>query len=279
MSKENVITLYPSSWLYNAGVIGFLKVLEAGGENVESFLKDDGSVEIEKHRACHLIAKRKIVSVNIDNAVSNFDISELAYHYFDVSFQHLVEDQSSNTDMEKIKKVWGKLFNTYYRGFFNANTRYLYQSSKRSKPLIEQFSDFVDNMLNLSNTGIRCDFCLTSNYNFNYKNKFTSEHHKILGASENEVPNSFWFLKKDTNQNICDFCSYILIHHHLSLTKLQDNSEIFINAPSFKLMWYLNKYAETLYGKLKAKEIKEILGMSLIEIAIKLNIQLGDGKK
>jgi len=42
-----VLILYSSNWLYNAGVIGFLKVLESCGENVENFLKDDGSVKID----------------------------------------------------------------------------------------------------------------------------------------------------------------------------------------------------------------------------------------
>ncbi|MCX7942692.1 MAG: hypothetical protein N2516_06315, partial [Dictyoglomaceae bacterium] len=52
-------------------------------------------------------------------------------------------------------------------------------------------------------------------------------------------------------------------------------SEIFINTPSFKIMWYLNKYAQEVYEKEKAKTTKEILGISLIEMSSKLYIQLG----
>ncbi|NPA79729.1 MAG: hypothetical protein GXO29_01580, partial [Thermotogae bacterium] len=40
------IKLYPSSWLYNAGVIGFLRVMEECGEDVKGWLKDDGTVEV-----------------------------------------------------------------------------------------------------------------------------------------------------------------------------------------------------------------------------------------
>lgn len=47
MPESQTITLYPSNWLYNAGVVGFLRVLDFGGENVENYFKNDGSVEIE----------------------------------------------------------------------------------------------------------------------------------------------------------------------------------------------------------------------------------------
>ena len=69
--------------------------------------------------------------------------------------------------------------------------------------------------------------------------------------------------------------AFLIIHHHLSFIPLSDGSEIFINAPSFEAIWYLNKYAREVYGKEKLKTTKEILGISLIEAALKLNIQLG----
>jgi CRISPR-associated protein Cst1 len=58
-------------------------------------------------------------------------------------------------------------------------------------------------------------------------------------------------------------------------TKLSDSTSIFINAPSFKVMWHLNKYAKELYGAGKIEGVKELFGMSLIELALKLNLQLG----
>lgn len=42
------IQLYPSNWLYNAGVVGFLRILEFGGKGDTFEFKDDGSVEIQK---------------------------------------------------------------------------------------------------------------------------------------------------------------------------------------------------------------------------------------
>ncbi|CUT04172.1 Cas8a1 family CRISPR/Cas system-associated protein [Candidatus Chrysopegis kryptomonas] len=263
----------PSNWLYNAGVIGFLRVLESAGENkvnVENFLKEDGGVEIDDFDKKFLKEVKK---------VDNYEIPKLAYYYLIFNFNEIVNGEASSDD-EKIKKVWGKLFNTYYRGFFNANTNYLFQHSKRSPALIQQFSDFVRNMTNSNkNSSIKCSFCLKSDYNFFYKNKFTSEHNKILGASIGEVPNTFWNLDKKNSLSICDFCSYILLHYHLGIIKLSNNSEIFINAPSFKIMWHLNNHARTLYEKQRAKEVKEILGMSLIEMTSRLQLQLSKWTK
>jgi len=47
VEKERKITLYPSNWLYNAGVVGFLRVLEFGGKRRAFEFKGDGSVEVE----------------------------------------------------------------------------------------------------------------------------------------------------------------------------------------------------------------------------------------
>ncbi len=45
--KENKITLYPSNWLYNAGVVGLLRVLGNAAYNVNSCLKISGEVQLD----------------------------------------------------------------------------------------------------------------------------------------------------------------------------------------------------------------------------------------
>ena len=95
----------------------------------------------------------------------------------------------------------------------------------------------------------------------------------ILLGSEKTFGNMYW--NNTARDYVCSRCEFILMCHHLALTPLSDGSEIFINAPSFQVIWYLNKYAKTIYSKKQAKTLKEILGMSLIELAIKLNLQLG----
>jgi CRISPR-associated protein Cst1 len=272
----NNIKLYPSNWLYNAGVVGLLRVLERNGKWInQKFFKFEESGE---------------VIINIDELISNeeeiecdskkFRISKLGFYWLLESWEQLVDKKegkdSDKKSSEKIKEVWGKLFNTWYRGFFNANTEYLFKPPKRSKEskeLIYQLDCFLKSFdgENFDGENI-CSFC-SRKFNFAYKNVFTSEHSKFLGASKGVrgVPNSFWNFNPELY--ICNFCSFVLLNCHLAFTPLPDDSEIFINAPSFKVMYYLNKYVQSLPKD--GKKIKHLLGMSLIEFSTKLKAQLG----
>ncbi|MCS7164422.1 MAG: hypothetical protein NZ845_05440 [Thermodesulfovibrio sp.] len=237
---SNTLVLYPSNWFYNAGVIGLLKVFERCGEEVENFLKDDGSVEIKSE-----IFKR------ID--VENFYFSE-----------------------NKLSSIVGKA--SIYRNYLQPSW----------KPI---FKDFIVGLEKLTLQNV-CDICGNGRYLdiniFNSHPKKDSIIKFIAGlrifdvrlnnylAPSKKFPNSFW--NNDSSIVVCDLCGYILIHHHIPIIRLYDNSEIFINAPSFKIMWYLNKYAK-IYEKDEIRDIRQILGMSLIELASKLYINLGKWEK
>ncbi|MEN2998859.1 MAG: type I-B CRISPR-associated protein Cas8b1/Cst1, partial [Brevinematia bacterium] len=63
----------------------------------------------------------------------------------------------------------------------------------------------------------------------------------------------------------------MIIHHRISFTQLDDGSEIFINSPSFKEMYHLNKFAKEVFrSRVGSLDIRKILGMTLIEHSIKL---------
>ncbi|MGC8720191.1 MAG: type I-B CRISPR-associated protein Cas8b1/Cst1, partial [Thermodesulforhabdaceae bacterium] len=97
-------------------------------------------------------------------------------------------------------------------------------------------------------------------------------------ASEKGAPNSFWNLNPEHSLRVCDFCSFVLLSHHLALTRLSDGSEMFINAPSFQVMWYLNKFAREVFGSASSEEMRSkrnILAMSVIEYAMKIQATLG----
>jgi CRISPR-associated protein Cst1 len=267
------ITLYPSNWLYNAGVIGLIRVLERIEGVPTSSIGAGGGVTID-------LSTTLSRSHTIEDQGEKFEIPLLALHWLLESWEQLTKKQG-RSESERIKEVWGKLFNAWYRGFFNADTRYLFKASKRSKALILQLSDFLKSLLDqdVDEGKNSCSFCLR-NSNFKYKNIFTSEHSKQLGASSGEkgVPNSFWNLNPDQSLHVCDFCSFVLLNHHLALTRLSDGSEIFINAPSFKVMYYLNKFAREVFGALSAEEMhskRNILAMSVIEYATRIRATLG----
>ena len=119
MNEKN-ITLYPSNWLYNAGVFGLLKVLEKAGEDINSWIQEDGTI------------KGDISSLFKQQAIENseFKIPRLGWAWLMVNWIEIT-DTESTYEQDKIKDVWGKLFYSYYRGFFNPNTRLLFNPSKK----------------------------------------------------------------------------------------------------------------------------------------------------
>ena len=267
-----MLELHPSNWLYNAGVVGFLRVLEECGEDVERFLREDGGVEINSFddiykywEALHDIFMNEILT--------------------DATRKRWDERLRNSNDLwkQKVKNVWGTLFNAYARGLFNANTQALDPGDPNNE-LWGTFEKFFQKSLNLYQSGepsnYVCSFCCKRldkgeiECGF-HKYMLTSEHNKLLGASPSSkgMPNSFWNLKPENA--ICSTCTFMILHYFIALIHVSGNSQIFINAPSFKLMWYLNKYVKEVYERKEAKTIKELLGISLIELATRLNIEIG----
>jgi hypothetical protein len=112
----------------------------------------------------------------LDDQGKKFQIPLLARYWLLESWEQLTEKQESS-ESGKIKEVWGKLFNTLYRGFFNANTKYLFNASRKSEALILQLGNFLESLMDIDESKNRCSFCLRDS-NFKYKNIFTSEHSK-----------------------------------------------------------------------------------------------------
>ncbi|MCS7274319.1 MAG: hypothetical protein NZ610_02790 [Candidatus Bipolaricaulota bacterium] len=240
------IVLYPSNWLYNAGVIGFLYSLElVENKSSKIYLSNEGVSRIP----CDLF-----MDLNCD------------YRYF-----------SPN----KIASIVGN--NVLYKNFLQPNQKELFKSFVRSLNLVTSRK-----ICNLCGSGKwlpedkiadlnQQDPARRNDTKFLYRiENFSMIHNSFLGPSLNEFTNAFWGLKQSAT--VCHLCSFLIIHHHLALTSLSDDSEIFINAPSFKVMWYLNKFAREVFGTFSSAEARtkrEILAMSVIEYATKIQTTLG----
>ena len=273
------IVLYPGNWLYNAGVIGFLKVLENTGKCVEDYFKNSGEVRIQGIEDIFFNKK----NIN-DVPISTFAIQWLKDSYNVIFKKNLNNSDYDNLDeVEIITKIWGTLFNVLYRGFFNANSNFLFLKTKNEDiPLLQKFDNYILNSyfptkdISVSPTH-KCSFCNKKDIPFSYKNVFSSEHSKVLGASPSlkGMPNAFWNNNGENSLMICDRCSFLLLCQHLSFTTLSDKSKIFINSPSFQVMWHLNQLIKEIYEKGDYHNTQELFGMSLIELTLRLKAQLG----
>jgi CRISPR-associated protein Cst1 len=236
------ITLYPSNWLYNAGVIGLLRSAEDVEKfDIQAILDLDGSAHVSSPFFSRLRSDERYFGEN------------------------------------KVSSIVGK--SSLYRNFLQPNQKQLFtEFVKALDRLVPVQCDICGNGKSLENSAVdelkrkdpgRAKF-------LDRIKNFSIVHYSHLGPSINEFPNAFWNLSESAM--VCHLCSFLIIHHHLALTRLSDGSEIFINAPSFQVMYYLNKFAREVFGALSAEEMRSkrnILAMSVIEYATKVQATLG----
>jgi len=273
------ITLYPSNWLYNAGVVGLFSAQEKAGEPVQKELLDDGSAQIPNGYFKPIQINKKEISKAIVNLVNVL-----------VSQDELTE-WLNETNKNKYQNAYKELGEFGFK-FIRAGNK-LFASKTPYQNLVQlkewqsyEYPELVKEIPNLIgfNAGHPCNLC--SHYPVFIRDpgnklqerlcRLQSTHLKNLGPSLGEFPNGFWGLNESIG--ICYLCSFLIIHHHLAFTRLSDGSEIFINAPSFKVMYYLNKFAREVFGALSAEEMhskRNILAMSMIEYATKVQAALG----
>jgi len=275
---EDKITLYPSNWLYNASVIGFLKILNE--EDFEQVEFNDGALKLPKQwfiadetypisYAGRLLINKLVSQEDLENWLKQ---NEEKYKEF-------VEKHFSANPEEGYKYVraCGHLFASG-KPFQN-----LIQIKKKEEWFGFQFFKLVEKFIEEENGDLRCSFCQKRNISLEFLRRektlekrlivFANTHTSKLGASIGEFPNSFWNNKSSIF--ICPFCVYLLIHHDRFAFIKTPEGEIFINAPHFKLIWDLNSFAENILTKSKEYGIRKILGSSLLQWAIKRRTLLG----
>jgi CRISPR-associated protein Cst1 len=245
---NDYITLYPSNWLYNAGVLGFIKSLK----DYPDFSEFTNEPEIFNVPISGEIVIQKKV----------FETLNVEKRYF---------------DEQKLISIIGK--NKYYKNYLQSN----------QKELFKEFVRSLKNHLTTSN----CQLCNEGKYLekdeierlnlldpsdkkfLNRIQSFNMVHNSELGPSSGEFPNGFWNCKQSTK--ICHLCSFLIIHQHLAISQLSNKSDIFINAPSFKLMYDLNNFATQVFSYQNSSDERskrEILALSIIEYTLKAKSML-----
>jgi CRISPR-associated protein Cst1 len=281
--NENKITLYPSNWLYNAGVVGLLKIL-----------KEEDRKEIDYEKGAIKIPQEWFIP-KINNPIPYATKLLITHILLNENLEEWLKkkDKKEKTNEEKYKDYIKKNFSSnpeegykYIRAggkwFFGSNTPYQNLIQKKEW---EEFKIFklIEKSMNLENKGeLVCAFCKKRNIPSEFLKKektlekriviFADPHTDELGSAIGKFPNSFW-----NNKNsilICPFCVYLFVHYRIGFI-LTSEVEIFINAPDFRLMWDLNKFAEEILERSKEYEIRKILGSSLLQWAIKRRALLG----
>lgn len=259
MMSNDTITLYPTNWLYNASVIGFLESLkEIENFDVENWLSDEGTASIPR------------------NIFENLDCDK---RYFKDKLCRCIIIGKRPQNNKSTKFI-------YYPNYINPS---------RKKQDEKGFPYFVKELKNIQNSSSICGLCNQS-YSFNdnsvsylnsiWSNNSRSDFNKFfdnitrysitlnssLGSPISKFPNAFWNMKHSFS--LCPLCAYLIIHSHIPFVSIKDG-DIFINHSSFKVMWYLNRFLRNVLGKSNVYELKQILGLTLLEFAQKISTTLG----
>ncbi|MDI3534160.1 MAG: CRISPR-associated protein Cst1 [Thermosediminibacterales bacterium] len=236
MNKNKDVTIYPSTWYYNACVQGFLEILAWGlGEDVVESFFHDNVVSIPRKVMEAVFSTRDV------NMPEGYPLCSNDREVPDKikGLKRIVwwwVEKSKKKDGINVKETIEITCNSLLGSKETFYPNLLPHNTKISK------IDFLNMWFSLANKEekkIRCSFCgekfdFDKQMNRLFERFFTLTLSKYLGSAPNKVPNYFW----DGNPNLpmCQQCrSYFLCFHII------DQKKYFINSDSLKVNWYLNQ--------------------------------------
>lgn len=237
-NNEKNIELYPGHWLYNASIIGFLTSLEIiEGKDINEYLLKDGRFSFPKKIFSELeVDKRYFADTKISSIVAKATIYR---NYLQASekgvFVLFVKA------LENIEKVGQCDISTEA---YNLPVKIIAQLKEKG---LEKFLDRIVD--------------------------FNMIFHADLGPSLKMFPNAYWNNKQ--SNKICQLFAFLIIHQHLAFTQLGGLTKVFVNAPSFKLMYELNRLVNNSFEWSRDNNNRSLLAMSVIEYCAKSNATLG----
>ena len=248
------IVIYPHNWVHNANVYGFLKALSWYGFDVSKLLKDDGTLTLSE------------------------DIQKDIYEK-ESGIPKLYKIWIESTDKLRIAKV-----NEKYDPYVNIPKRFFMNDERLYKNLIPERGDKLEKFwvelrrmiehvfdtpkIEGNDTCFLCGnpVSVPNDKKLIRYHEFSPELFGKLSSWIRHFPNAFWNMEQ--NLYVCDVCSQMALFRHFVFYK---NNDKFINAPSFKVIWYLNEALEAF----KKLNTNEALGYSLLETSLKIYRILG----
>ncbi|MCS7154055.1 MAG: hypothetical protein NZ989_08960 [Bacteroidia bacterium] len=255
--------ILPSHWLFNAGVIGLLEVLE-NGLSPEEIRKD----LLLPEGGLNGYRLMKLVKRYLDEPAP---ISELPHasklHWWYLAHPNQPSSVSLDKPKDRLRDVTGKLFS--HQGIYG---NMISLDESRGKSREENFATEFS-CSNIFIKARRISYCYILGETKFSVESLSYKWATYLFPSPGGFPNSFWegSQEKGTPQ-VATPIAYLLTCHHLAFTKVSGGVEVFINAPSFRLMYDLNKILRSL--DVMGKAPQDILAFSLVGYALRVQRML-----
>ncbi len=276
------LKIYPSNWLHNANVYGFLRALEWASTEAEnqavkikvdlrSILKDDGTVVIDDDLAEQLYETSTGFPrlANIWMGYSYY----LGLLYKKDERKKIAENVEFEGDMKKLHKERKNMLfakGRAYQNFINVAFSF------------EKYKDYITSIFGDPRKQVSFEDgekeCLLCGRRFTPDEGMEEFHEfsaRLFGelSSFGSFPNAFWNF--DTDRYVCNVCVQMALFRHIVFNK---NGDFFINAPSFKAIWYLNEVARSYkegVSKSKSAISSAVLGTAILTTSPKLLRILG----
>jgi len=260
--------IFPQSWIHNANIYGFLKILATNAEEleveVEELLREDGTLVLPDYLQEKLYEE---IEVNCG------ELYPRLYVYW------IMENDRIGV---AARKPGYDPFVNIPRSMFTNNDKFYKNLIPQTKPFY-LFSEALSRIVNylfkersLEGDHV-CILCGNPAGGPDHRPEpiktFSPQlFGSALSSWVRQFPNSFWNMQ--TSLYICNLCAQMALFRHFVF---RNNGDIFINAPSFKVIWYLNQ-------ALKAyKDFYEIFSVSShsqrVDFSVKVQRLLGTWEK
>ncbi len=144
--QENTITLYPSNWLYNAGVIGLLRVLEFGKKSIildnnNLALKSDYFKNFEIYYFEYALKVFLRDEFSFQETKKIFKEEKISISNIENDFRKDIDNLKANDDFEAFLNDIGNIFNNYKNQLNTLGCEKGLKKQKIEKGLKEDFDN------------------------------------------------------------------------------------------------------------------------------------------
>ncbi len=245
------LRIYSSNWLHNANVYGFLRALEWASTEAKnqavkievdfhSILKDDGTVVIDDDLAEQLYE----TSTGFPRLANIW----MGYSYYLGLLYKKDERNQAGDSLENVEfeEEIEKLHEERKNMLFGKDRAY--QNLINVASSFEKYRNYINYIfgdprerVSLKNGEKECLLCGRRFTPYEDMEEFHEFSARLFGelSSFGSFPNAFWNLQ--TDRYVCNVCVQMALFRHIVFN---NDGDFFINAPSFKAIWYLNKIAE-----------------------------------
>ena len=238
---EETIEIYLGDWLYNAGIVGFLKIFEFNnsssdiirGDNFISFNRDmladfqekyfsfvyqkANTIKDKAEKLKNLLSS-EATTEKIKEYIKSITISKTMKNDAVIS-EILIETKKSkdwrgiaNKLIEALPSHWDRnkdLYSKYYlQGFYEGKSIFNANVKSKIKELFHR--DFIKPLFSDDKQKKKVHYCKVCNKRIAQKDTFFDEGaFKLTGASANEFKNFYWNLIPNTH--LCSLCELIYL--------------------------------------------------------------------